>query len=73
MDNTAFVKKVQKISLRFWRKERYLLSLDINDPRRKQWNALRREQNRQYRYLFNKLFERGIEPSSIPLYKWPGE
>ena len=70
MNNAAMVRKVQKISLRFMRRERAILYSSINNSEKgSRWNALRRERNKCYRSLFNELLERGIEPSSIPIFK----
>ena len=70
MNNAELVKKYQKIALRFWRRERYILSLDLHDPERHQrWYELRKERNRRFLSLHRELLERGIEPNFIPIFK----
>ena len=69
MKNSDLVKKFQKISLRFMRREIAILSIADNREKGKLWNSLRRERNKQYRLLFNELLERGIEPSAIPIFE----
>ena len=67
--NAALVKKYQKISLRYMRREIAILAIEDNSEKGRLWNSLRRERNRQYRLLFNNLLERGIEPSSVPVFE----
>ena len=70
MNNAELVKKYQKIALRFWRRERYILSLDIHDPERHQlWYELRKERNRRFLSLHRELIKRGIEPNFIPIFE----
>ena len=69
MDKATLVKKLQKISLRYMRREIAILSIDDNREKGMLWNSLRRDRNKKYRELFNELLERGIEPSSVPIFK----
>ena len=69
MNNNAIVRKLQKISLRFMRREIAILSIDDNSKKGILWNSLRRERNKKYREIYNELLEKGIEPSSIPIFE----
>ena len=69
MDNTALVKKFQKISLRYIRREIAILAIEDNREKGILWNSLRRERNKKYRELFNELLKRGIEPSAVPFFE----
>ena len=65
MNNAELVKKYQKIALRFWRRERYILSSE----QKEKWYELRRERNRRFRSLHRELLKRGIEPNFIPIFE----
>ena len=69
MDNNAIVRKLQSTSLRYMRREMYILSLEDNKEKGRLWNSLRRERNKQYRLLFNELLKRGIEPSAVQIFE----
>ena len=68
MTNAELVKKYQKIALRFWRMERYVLSSD-NREIIDRWHEIRRERNRRFLSLQRELLKRGIEPNFIPIFK----
>ena len=69
MDNVVLVKKFQKISLRYMRREIAILAIEDNSEKGRLWNSLRRERNKKYRLMVNDLLNRGIEPSKIPIFE----
>ena len=60
---------LKRISLRFRRKENYILSMDIHDPERHiRWYSLCKERNRRYGKLFMVLYDNGIDALKLKTY-----
>ena len=60
--------EIKRISLRFKRKESYILSLDIHDPERhRRWYELGKERDRRYSKLYRVLYSEGIDALKLPL------
>ena len=70
MTEQEIIRRLQKSSLRFIRRERALQALDLdNRELRARQNALVRERRKISNSYYRELLKRGIEPSKIPLYK----
>ena len=58
-----------RASLKFKRRESYILSLDINDPeRRRRWYELGKERDRRYSTLYRVLYSEGIDALRLQLF-----
>ena len=68
MTNAELVKKYQKMSIRYWRMERYVLSSD-NQEIIDRWYKIRRERNDRFRFIQRELLNRGVEPNFIPIFE----
>ena len=61
--------EIKRISLRFRRKEMFILSLDLHDSERhRRWCEHLKEKNRSYSKLFRVLYENGIDALKLKVF-----
>ena len=61
--------ELKRISLRYRRQERYVISMDIHDPERHmRWYEIGKERDRRYSKLFRVLYNHGIDALRLKIF-----